>query len=279
MTSLNMQNQKNKYAISIVALAAILAAGALYADKVYVSPEAPPNIIQTIKGPVILYEDAEPGELITAPNLGAIYYLNKDRKRVVFPDEQTFNSWYPDFENLKHIPLDVLESYPLSGRNATIRSGTYLITIPSSYQVWMVGYANDLHWLKGGEEQAISLFGENWSERLVDLQEYYFTNYHESWPLEDNNVYPTGLLVHVKSNGQYYVVDGLTQRLVTEDGLKNNNFQIKFAIQRENPLDLELSGPSLDAYEPRWGSPDIGEQISDSGPEEIDVGDEVAEVG
>lgn len=274
-----MQNKKNKYAISIVALAAILIAAALYADKVYVPPQPPPNIIQTIKGPVILYDDAEPGDLITAPNLGTIYYLNKDYKRLVFPDVQTYMSWYPDFDGLKHIPRDVLESYPLSGRNATIRSGTYLITIPSSFQVWAVGYANDLHWFKGGEEQVISLYGENWTDRLVDLQEFYFTNYNDSYPVEDGKTYPTGSLIHAASNGQYYIVDGMMQRLVTEEGIKENRFQVRFAIERDEPLDLDFSGPPLNSYEPRWGSPDISEQIADLGPVEIDVGDKMSEEG
>ena len=103
---------------------------------------APPNIIYTIKGPVVLHDHAQSGELITAPNLGTIYYLNNKQERLVFHDEQTYLSWYKDVKAVKTIPLDTLEKYPLSGRNATIRPGTYLITIPSSPQVWLIGHPN-----------------------------------------------------------------------------------------------------------------------------------------
>ena len=155
---LNIQLQPIHLLVAACALALLLAAG-LYADMVYVPPEAPPEIIYTVKGPVMLHKKAQAGELITAPNLGTIYYLNRDLKRVVFPDEQTFLSWYPDFSEVKTIPQELLESFPLSGRNATIRPGTFLVTIPSSPQVWMIGFPNSLFWLADGEEQVKTLFG------------------------------------------------------------------------------------------------------------------------
>ena len=268
-----------KYILAIIALAAILVAGALYADKVYVPPEPPPNIIYTIKGPVILYEEAEPGDLVTAPNLGTIYYLNNQSQRVVFPDEQTFLTWYPDYDDVKTIPRELLESFPLSGRNVTIRPGTLLITIPSSYQVWMISYPNDIHWLKGGESQVIDLFGENWTERLVDLQEYYFDNYHDDYAIENFQIYPVGLLIHAASNDQYYLTVDHGQRMITAEGLTANRFQTKYAIERDEPLDLDVTGPPIDGYEPRWGSPDMREQAQDPGPQHYDIGDGEVEVG
>lgn len=264
---------------AVIAFAAILIAGAYYADRVYEAPEEPPEILYTIKGPVVLHKKADPGDLITAPNLGTIYYLNQDSKRIVFPDEQTFLSWYPNFELVKTIPQELLESFPLAGRNATIRPGTHLITIPSSSQVWMIGWPTNLHWMEGGEEQAISIYGENWSELVVDLPEYYFGNYTESYSISSPEIYPTGQLVHVLSNDQYYLIADNGQRLVTEDGFKANHLQKKFAIEREEPIELTGFGPNLDSMELRWSSPDPKEQATDPGPEDLDVGNAEAEIG
>lgn len=274
-----MKQGSGKYFLTVAALAAIVAAGAFYADKVYSPPEPPPNIIYTIKGPVILHEQAQPGDLITAPNLGTIYYLNAQEKRVVFPDETTFLTWYESFDEVKTIPLDLLESFPLSGKNATIRPCTHLITIPSSHQVWLIGHPNDLHWLKGGEDQVIALFGPDWKNRLVDLPEYYFGDYNQGFDMGSDALYPAGLLTYASASGLYYLTVDHGQRLVTEKGFADNRFQDKFAIKLGSPLDLPLAGPPIDSYEPRWSSPDIGEQMADPGPQDMDIGGGEVEVG
>lgn len=255
---------------------ALLIAGGLYANKVYKAPEAPPNIIYTLKGPVVLYPDAQLGDLITAPNFDTIYYLNQEGKRVVFPDEQTFSSWYGDFTAVKTVPRDVLESYPLSGRNATIRPGTYLVTIESSPQVWMVGFPNNLFWLAGGEPQVKTIFGEQWLERLVDIPEYYFGNYAEGADLQGTAVFPPGTLVRVEN--QYYLITPSEQRPVTEQGMEANHFQERFAIDLEQALTLPV-GPALDEYEPVWGSPDATEQRQEESRVEININGLKPEIG
>jgi hypothetical protein len=275
-----MNKQYVTYGIAILALAAIIGAGALYAQREYTPPEPPPVVVNTQRGPVVLEdEEVNAGDLITAPDIGTVYYLNEEKTRVVFPDEQTFLSWYPDFDDVKHVSREKLESFPLSGRNATIRPGTLLITIPSSPQVWMIGHPSTLHWLQGGEEQAIALFGKNWTDRLVDLPEYYFSNYQDMGGFDTTDAYPVGLLVHVTSNDQYYIVTETGQRQVTEEGFIANHLQKQFAIEREDPIDFADFGPPLDSYEAKWGSPDLAEQEADEGPEDVDIGGAVPEVG
>ncbi len=267
-------------ALATICLIAIIIAGVVYTQANYSEPEAPPVVVNTQHGPVVLKDNAiESGALLTAPDLGSIYYLNQDMERIVFPDEQTFLSWYPDFSQVQHVSRDKLESYPLSGRNVTIRPGTLLVTIPSSPQVWVVSFPKQLHWMQGGEEQAIELFGENWLDRLVDLPEYYFVNYSEDIAFQSTDAFPSGLLIHVQSNNQYYLVTETGQRLITEEGLKANHFQTKFAIEREEPIDFAEFGPILDSFEPKWGSPDPKEQEADPGPEDIDIGGAATQAG
>jgi hypothetical protein len=273
-----MNESKPPIALIAAAVLALVIAGGLYAKKVYRAPEAPPQLIWTNRGAVLLYPRAEPGDIITSPDIDTIYYINSEGKRVVFPDAQTYESWYGDFSALKTIPRDVLESYPLSGRNATIRPGTYLVKIQSSPQVWMIGFPNALFWLAQGEPQAKAIFGETWQERLVDIPEYYFANYTEGADLYGHSLYPAGTLIHIKENNQWYLVTPEGQRPVTEKGMKENHFQATFAVELGQPLDLPL-GPTLDGYEARWGSPDLHEQSADRGPVEIKTMGARPEVG
>jgi hypothetical protein len=271
---------KQNYLLVIGAILAIFLAGGIYAFEHYSSPQPPPQAVWTTQGPRIVHDDeVQAGDLITSPELGTIYYLNTDLERVLFPDEQTFFSWYENYDSVITISREKLESYSLSGRNATIRPGTNLITIQSSSQVWMISHPSNLHWLAGGEEQALNLFGGAWSELVVDLPEYYFVNYNQSRDFESGDIYPVGLLVHVNSNDQYYLVTYNGQRLVTEEGMIANHLQTKFAIQREDPIDFAKFGPELKSYEPRWGSPDRKEQLNDNGPADLDIGESVPEVG
>lgn len=267
--------EKNKnLVLASIAILVLAGAAGVYFKKNYVEPTPPPVVVNTQHGPVTLKdEQVSPGDLLTSPDLGTIYYLNEDSERVVFPDEQTFLSWYENFDDVKFISRDKLEAFPLSGRNATIRPGTFLVTIESSPQVWVISYPNGLHWLKGGEELVINLFGEEWQDRLVDVPEYYIANYQQNVDLEDTSFLPSGMFVRAASNRAYYLVTPEGQRQITLEGIEANRLQARFMIEIEEPLNLPLSGPPIESYEARWSSPDIREQDRDSGPEEVEVGD------
>lgn len=256
----------------------LLAAAGLYADKVYEPPQPPPRMIYTIKGPVVLHETAQNGDLVTAPNLGTIYYINTDGKRVVFPDEQTFLSWYPDFSSVKTISLEVLESFPLSGRNATIRPGTLLIKIQSAPFVYLIGFQKTLFSL-ASEQQAQAIFGDAWQERVVDVPEYFFVNYDDGIVLPDISTLPGGFVYRAESNDTTYIVTPEGQRVIDEQGLQANHINERFVVHRAEPLDLPLSGPTVSGYEPRWGSPDTLEQINDRGPQDFDTAGKSTEAG
>ncbi len=275
-----MNRTQGNILLSVVFLGAVAFAGIIYVNDRYIAPEAPPVVVNTNHGPVTLKDEkVSAGDLLTAPDLGTIYYLNDDLERVVFPDEQTFLSWYENFDDVKFISREKLESFPLSGRNATIRAGTLLVTIQSSPQVWLISHPNGLHWLKGGEEQVVSYIGENWQERLVDLPEYYIANYVQSVDLEDTRTYPAGMFVHAKSNDAYYLVTPEGQRQVTLEGMAANRLQKRFVLEIDEPLELPLGGPPLKEYEPRWSSPDVKEQEVDPGPQEIEIGTAEGQVG
>lgn len=74
---------------------------------------------------------ASAGDLIKMNGLSSVYYLGADSKRYVFPNEQTYFSWYSDFSGVVTIPQSELESYSL-GANVTIRPGTKLVKITTN---------------------------------------------------------------------------------------------------------------------------------------------------
>lgn len=262
-------NPKSRLLIIGCVLTILLAAGA-YADLVYKAPTAPPTMIYTIKGPVVLYEDAQAGDIVTAPNLGTLYYLNQDRKRVVFPDEQTFLSWYPDFSGVKTVTQEKLESFPLSGRNATIRPGTLMVKIQSAPFVHLIGFQKTLYSLKS-EAQAVDIFGPDWASRVVDIPEYYFVNYDQGIELAGIESLPAGFVYSATSNNQTYLITPEGQRLIDAAGLAANHIQERFILTFDEPLDRALSGPTISAAEPRWSSPDTIEQAQDQGPKDLET--------
>ncbi len=272
-----MQDARKSLLVAACLVAIILAA-ATYADMVYVAPTAPPQMIYTIKGPVVLYEDAQAGDIITAPNLGTLYYLNQDRKCVVFPDEQTFLSWYPDFSGVKTVTQEKLESFPLSGRNATIRPGTLMVKIQSAPFVYLIGFQKTLYSLKS-EEQAVELFGADWSSRVVDIPEYYFVNYDYGIELSGIESLPAGFVYRATSNQQVYLITPEGQRLIDEAGLLANHIADRFILTFEQPLDLPLAGPTISTPEPRWSSPDTVEQAQDQGPKDLETAGYQTEAG
>lgn len=245
--------------LTIMVVGLLLLSGALYADLVYQAPQPPPTYVWTSRGQVRLYDQVNIGDLVTSPDLGTVYYVNQNKERVVFPNEQTFLSWYADYSLVKNISQDNLEALPLSGRNVTIRPGTLLIKIVSSPQVWLVGAPHNLYWLQDGESQAQALFGTDWASRVVDLPEYFFTNYQEQQALSLEASLPAGILFFHTSSGKYYISTTGGLRVVTEAGLKANHFQTKYALSVSDLPSLPILPDSLDQFETRFGSPDIAE--------------------
>ena len=81
---------------------------------------------------------ASAGDLIKMDGLSSVYYLGADGKRYVFPNTETYMSWYSDFSGVVTIPASELQSYPLGG-NVTMRPGTKLVKITTDPTVYASG--------------------------------------------------------------------------------------------------------------------------------------------
>ncbi|NTU98948.1 hypothetical protein HGA64_02995, partial [Candidatus Falkowbacteria bacterium] len=173
---------------------------------------------------------ASAGDLIKMNGLSSIYYLGGDGKRYVFPNEQTYFSWYSDFSSVMTIPQAELESYPL-GANVTIRPGTKLVKITTNPKVYAVEPGGSLVAIPD-EATAKTLYGDNWAKRVVDVADAFFTNYKIATKTVSATAYPTGSLIKTASTPDIYYVnaDGSASKVASESAFNANRLKFSDVI-------------------------------------------------
>ena len=125
----------------------------------------------------VLHADAPKlaGTVVMGPKTTTRFYIGRDGKRYVFPDEtKTFDTWYPSGTKITRLSETELEKYPLGG-NICYKPGTRLIHISSDTRVFAVSHGCVLRPINEGT--AVMIFGADWQKSLDMLQDYYFTNY------------------------------------------------------------------------------------------------------
>ncbi|MDD5294629.1 MAG: hypothetical protein PHP21_01765, partial [Patescibacteria group bacterium] len=168
---------------------------------------------------------ASAGDLIKMNGLSSVYYLGADGKRYVFPNEQTYFSWYSDFSGVVTIPQSELESYPLAA-NVTVRPGTKLVKITTNPKVYAVEPNGTLKWVPD-EATALALYGADWAKRIIDVPDAFFTNYTVSSGQISSTAYPTGSLVKFGTAADVYYInaDGTASKVATEAAFTANRFK------------------------------------------------------
>ncbi len=162
----------------------------------------------------------------------AVYYLGTDNKRYVFPNEKIFKTWYADFSGVVTVSDAQMATYPIGG-NVKYHSGTRLVKITTDPKVYAVGSGGNLYSL-ATESAAALLYGSDWSKRVDDLPDAYFTDYRIGSEL-DASAHPEGTLFrYTDTEKTYYVlqlVDGeLRARGVTDTQLALYGLQPEFAL-------------------------------------------------
>jgi len=116
-----------------------------------------------------------PGDLIKASG-PAVYYYSQNGKRLVFPTENTYKSWYQDFSGIKTITDNELAAIPLGG-NVTYRPGIKLVKITTDPKVYAVSSGGTLRWI-ATETVASTLYGQDWNTKVDDIPDAFFINYN-----------------------------------------------------------------------------------------------------
>lgn len=120
------------------------------------------------------------GQLIKA-STPAVYYCGANGQRYVFPNLNTYHTWYSSFSSVQTITDAALAAIPLGG-NVTYRPGVRLVKIVSSPTVYAVDAGGVLHAI-ASENVAIQLYGAAWNKSIDDIPDAFFTNYQVSTPI------------------------------------------------------------------------------------------------
>lgn len=189
---------------------------------------------------------AQAGDLIKMDGLSSVYYLSADGKRYVFPNETTYFSWYADFSSVVTVPQSELESYPL-GKNITVRPGTKLIKITTDPKVYAVEPGGSLVHVPD-EDTAMSLWGDNWSQRVVDIADAFFTNYEVAEGQEVMaDSYPAGSLVKWGDSADVYYIDedGTARKVGSEAAFEANRFNWDDVVMAGTGVDMPAAGDDI----------------------------------
>lgn len=123
------------------------------------------------------------GDLIKIPDDGnvktlsdtAVYYYASNGKRYVFSNDKVYFTWYPDFSNVKILPIDQMSLIPIGG-NVTYRPGSKLVKFQTDPKTYITTRGGVLRWVTS-ETIARAWFGANWNQNVDDINEAFYSNY------------------------------------------------------------------------------------------------------
>ncbi len=121
-----------------------------------------------------------PGQLIKG-STPAVYYYAHNGKRLAFPNEKIFKTWYADFSNVVHISDVALAAISLD-KNVVYHPGVRLVKIASDPKVYAVARYGVLRWVQS-ESIAQALYGPNWNHQVDDISDALFVNYSIGTPI------------------------------------------------------------------------------------------------
>ncbi|MBI4433292.1 S8 family serine peptidase [Candidatus Uhrbacteria bacterium] len=169
-----------------------------------------------------------PGSLLRG-SASTVYLVASDGKRYVFPDAQTFRSWYADAHAVQRVGDVVLAAFPLGGL-VSVRPGTFLAKITTDPKVYAIEPGGALRWIPD-EAIALAIYGQNWSQRVVDIPDAFFPIYHIAEALPPNTI-PDRTLLEEEQTGERYLVDrGQRHHLTSMLALLKNGLQLRDVVR------------------------------------------------
>lgn len=119
--------------------------------------------------------------LVRTDSSPEVYYLLDQERRLVFPNEHVYRSWYgADFSPVQFLPLPAIARYRLTGL-VTFKPGT-LVKITTDPKVYRVEAHATLRHITT-EELARALYGENWARQVHDIADIFFSSYRIGAPI------------------------------------------------------------------------------------------------
>ena len=139
--------------------------------------------------------------LIKCPDYSSVYYVGDDGNRYVFPNSNTYDTWYEDYSSVETVSCDDLGEFPIGGV-ITYQPGTRMIKLQSSPVVYAVSGEGTLRAIPD-EDTAKMLYGDHWAQYVDDLPDSFWPGYTVEDPLALMEI-PNGIRIHVSENNTYY---------------------------------------------------------------------------
>jgi len=138
---------------------------------------------------------SEYSKLIQAENK-SIFYLAKDGKRYIFPNQGTFKSWFGDYTLIRQISNDELFKIPLGG-NVFYRPGSKILQTASDPKYYFVNLNGVLSPFDS-EYTIKDVYGSDWKKQVEEIENFYFTNYkigNEIYSVSDLPLIPENITI------------------------------------------------------------------------------------
>lgn len=120
--------------------------------------------------------DIQAGDLIRGETFSAVYYYGNDGFRYVFPNLNTYKTWYgEDFSSVVWVSDAQLAGIQIGG-NVTYKPGSRMVKIDTDPRTYAVAANGTLRHV-GSESVATSLYGSAWNTMIDDMPDAFFTNY------------------------------------------------------------------------------------------------------
>lgn len=168
------------------------------------------------------------GDLVKTAKYPAIYIIDDNLKRHLFPNEATFWTWYSggwSAQTIKVITQDEFDGFD-SDTNVKARPGANLIQFDNSNKVYAVTPGGVLC-------ETRALYGSDWQTRVIKIQSAFENDYvkDNACIVTSDGKLPDGSLIqYAKSTDIWYIQDG-EKRRVTSDGFKANGFKDSSVIK------------------------------------------------
>lgn len=180
------------------------------------------------------------GDLIKTPSFSAIYVVDDNLKRHLFPNEVTFWTWHSggwSNQKIKTITQDEFDELAV-GKNVLARPGANLIMFDNSNKTYAVTPGGVLC-------ETRALYGDNWQSRVIRIQSSFETDYvkDSSCTVISSGKLPDGSLIQYKGSKDVYYIEAGKKRKVTADGFTLNNFK-DYSIIRDVPTTMTYTANS-----------------------------------
>jgi hypothetical protein len=126
---------------------------------------------------------------------GNAVYWNTGDRRYVFPNEETFYSWFSplDFARVVRLPDAEIAAIRIGG-NVGYRPGSRLVKITTDPRVYAIDNNNVIRPIQD-EAVAVALYGRNWAQFIDDVPDAFFVSYTIGAPIRRaSDFHPTNSL-------------------------------------------------------------------------------------